>query len=274
MSADPFGSTDKLDAALLDAIAVRLEARGRHPAFAAMLAEYLEAMRIDEAASVLDLGCGTGLAARAIARRAGFAGRVTGIDLSPQLVQAAQRLAAEEGVAARVAFRAGDTRRLGLPHASFDAVVAHTLLSHVEDPLAVVREAAQLLKPGGMLGIFDGDYASLTFGNADAERGRAGDTALIGAIVTNPWVMRQMPRMLRAAGLQLVAAFPHVLAEVGDAEFWLSGIEMFRKLMAKAGTMSAEAADAWAASLVADAKNGVFFGASNYYSYVARRPAG
>jgi hypothetical protein len=44
--------------------------------------------------------------------------------------------------------------------------------------------------------------------------------------------------------------------------------------MAKAGTMSAEAADAWAASLVADAKNGVFFGASNYYSYVARRPAG
>jgi ubiquinone/menaquinone biosynthesis C-methylase UbiE len=272
VSADPFSSTDKLDPAMLDAIAARLEQRGRHPAFAAMLEGYLDAMGIGAAASVLDLGCGTGLAARAIARRKDFSGRVTAIDLSAHLVRAAQRLAAEEGLADRIAFRTGDTRRLDLVPASFDAVVAHTLLSHVEDPAEVVRQAAQLLKPGGMLGIFDGDYASLTFGNADAERGRAADAALIAGFVTSPWVMRQMPRMLRAAGLDMVACFPHVLAEAGCSDFWINAIDVYRKLVVKAGTMTAEAADAWAAALAEDAKGGVFFGSSNYYAYVAKRP--
>ena len=270
-SADPFAITDKLDSGILDVIASRLEARGRHPAFAAMLREYLEAMRVDEAQRVLDLGCGTGLAARAIAKRPEFSGMVLGIDLSPRFIETATRLAVEEGLHERLAFRAGDTRQLDFAEASFDAVVAHTLVSHVADPLSVVRLAARLLKPGGMLGVFDGDYASLTFGNADAERGRAGDEALIRAVVTSPRAMRQMPRMLRAAGLELVACFPHVLAEVGRAEFWLSGIEVYRRLIPKAGTMTEEEANAWAGALVKDAENGVFFGASNFYSYVARK---
>lgn len=270
-SADPFAATDKLDGAMLDAIATRLEARGKHPAFARMLQEYLDAMRIDQARNVLDLGCGTGLAARAVARRPGFQGTVTGVDLSPHLIEAATRLAAEEGLRERVVFRAGDTRKLELPDASFDAVVAHTLVSHLQDPLSAVQLAARLLKPGGMLGIFDGDYASLTFGNADAERGRACDEALIRALVTSPSAMRQMPRMLRAAGLEVVAWFPYVLAEVGRADFWLSGIEVYRRLVPKAGTMSEHEANAWAGDLLRDAENGVFFGASNFYSYVARR---
>ncbi len=268
---DPFAATDKLEAAMLDAIAARLEARGKHPAFAGMLQEYLDAMRIDEAQRVLDLGCGTGLAARAIARRPRFSGIVTGIDLSPHLIHAATRLATEEGLHDRVAFRAGDARQLDFPEGSFDAVVAHTLVSHVADPLSVVQLAARLLKPGGMLGIFDGDYASLTFGNVDDERGRECDAALIEALVTSPRAMRQMPRLLRGARLELVACFPHVLAEVGRADFWLSGIEVYRRLIPKAGTMTEEEANAWASALVKDSDSGVFFGASNFYSFVARK---
>jgi SAM-dependent methyltransferase len=268
---DPYAATDQLDDALIAVIVTRLEARGKHPAFARMLQDYLEAMRIDTARSVLDLGCGTGVAARAIARRQNFAGRVVGIDLSPALVATAARLAAEEGVG-RVEFRVGDTRTLALEDGAFDAVVAHTLLSHVADPLAVVREAARVVRPGGMLGLFDGDYASLTFGHADPARGKANDEALIRGIVTSPRVMRQMPRLLQAAGLQLVAAFPYVLAEMGHADYWLPGIESFRHLMAKAGVMTVAAADAWADALRRDSEAGVFFGASNYYGYVAQRP--
>jgi predicted TPR repeat methyltransferase len=96
---DPFARTDTLDDTLLQAIVARLEARGRHPFFAKMLQEYLGAMPIDAAKTVLDMGCGTGVAARAIARRPGFAGRITGIDLSTALVEAAGRLAKEDGVA-------------------------------------------------------------------------------------------------------------------------------------------------------------------------------
>lgn len=169
-------------------------------------------------------------------------------------------------------FRAGDTHSLDLPDRAFDAVVAHTLVSHVDDPLAVVKEAARAVKPGGMVGIFDGDYASLTFSHADPGRGKADDEALITAAVTSPRVMRQMPRLLCAAGLEPVAFFPYILAEVGKADFWLSGIESFRRLIPRAGVMSEEEAGAWADARLNDSEDGVFFGASNYYSYVAKRP--
>jgi SAM-dependent methyltransferase len=271
-SIDPFGRTDKLDDSVLEALVSRFEARGKHPLFSKMLHEYLDAMNPGSTATVLDMGCGTGLAARAIARRPGFSGRIAGVDLSSHLVAAAQRLAGEEGLAAHVQFRTGDVRRLDFADGTFDALVAHTLLSHVEDPLAVLREAARVVKPGGTIGIFDGDYASLTFDHVDPVKGKAHDEALIGAVVTNPRVMRQMPRMLRAAGLELVTSFSYVLAEVGTAGFWASAIETYRKLIPKAGMMTEDEANAWAAALRSDSDGGVFFGSSNYYAYLARRP--
>jgi ubiquinone/menaquinone biosynthesis C-methylase UbiE len=96
---DVFGMTDKLDETMLDVMVTRLEVRGRHPVFSKMLQDYLEAMAIDSATTVLDMGCGTGVAARAIALWAGFSGKVVGIDLSAYLTAAATRLAAEAGVA-------------------------------------------------------------------------------------------------------------------------------------------------------------------------------
>lgn len=269
---DVFGKTDSLPAPVLDVMAARLEVRGQHPGFRQMLHEYLDAMAIDTAPTILDLGCGTGVAARAIARRPGASGTVLGIDLSAHLVAVAQRRAEADGVSRQVAFRVGDTRSLDLPDEAFAAVVAHTLLSHVDDPQAVLREAARVVKRGGMVGLFDGDYASLTFSNADPVAGKVYDEAIQQSIVANPRVMRQMPSMLRAAGLELVRVFPSILAEVGSADFWASAIDSFRTLVPQAGVLSAEQFGAWADARLDESAAGVFFGASNYYAYVATRP--
>lgn len=80
-----------------------------------------------------------------------------------------------------------------------------------------------------------------------------------------------MPRLIRAAGLELVASFSYVLSEVGTAGFWSSAIETYRRLMPKAGVMTEAEADAWAEGLHSDSAAGVFFGSSNYYAYVAKR---
>lgn len=268
---DVYRITDKLDDLTLDVLVARLEARGKHPRFIGMMQEYLGAMGIDSAATVLDLGCGTGVGSRTIARREGFSGRVMGIDRSPYLTAAAKRLAEDEGLGSAVEFRTGDSHSLNLPGAAFDAVVAHTLISHVEAPLAVVKEIARIVKPGGKVGIFDGDYASLTFGTVDPGNGKAMDDTIIDALVTNPRVMREMPRLLREAGLVMVASFAHVVADIGKADFFAPGLQALARLLPKSGAMSESEARALVDALMKQSDAGTYFGASNFYSYVAVR---
>jgi ubiquinone/menaquinone biosynthesis C-methylase UbiE len=267
---DPYRITDKLEDPLLDVMVSRLEVRGNHWFFQKVLGEYLDAMDVDSATTVLDMGCGTGVAARTIARRANFSGRATGIDLSPYLVKAAKRLADEEGLGGRVEFRSGDSRELDFSNGTFDAVVAHTLVSHVQEALTVIKEAARVVRPGGLIAIFDGDYASMTFALDDPVESKRYDEALINAVVTSPRVMRQMPRLVQQAGLEMVRTFHYIMTEVGEGEFWLSAIDSFEKLAPKSGAMTEAEATSWANALREASDKGVFFGASNYYTYICR----
>jgi ubiquinone/menaquinone biosynthesis C-methylase UbiE len=269
---DVYGATDKLSDAILEVIATRLEARGKFQSFQKMMKEYLDVMSIDSAKTVLDLGCGTGVATRGIIQRKNFSGTITGIDLSSYLVKVANQLFEEDVKNGRVVFRTGDTRRLEIPDESFDAVVAHTLISHVDDPLATLKEAARIVMKGGMIGIFDGDYASLTFSHEDPIKGKEYDEAIIKALISNPRVMRQMPRFLRDAGLDIVKSFSHIIADYSKADYYTPAIESFRKLVPQSGTMTDEQINTWADARLEESEAGVFFGACNYYSYIAKRP--
>lgn len=272
VGSDPWNVTDRLESSILDAMITRLESRGANGFFQDMLNDYVDAMDIDGAALILDIGCGTGVASRQIARRDAFGGQVLGIDLSPYFVQAASKLAIDEGVDTCVRFQTGDTHGLGLKDAGFDAVIAHTLFSHLSDPLAVLREAKRVVRPGGLIGVFDGDYASLTFEQDDEVESKAGDERYISAVVAQPRVMRRMPRLAKELGLSLIKVFSYVLAETGRGDFWLSAIESFRKLGPSSGVVSSADAEAWADGLLRASEEGVFFGASNYYGYVLRCP--
>ncbi len=83
--------------------------------------------------------------------------------------------------------------------------------------------------------------------------------------------MRQMPQLLRDSGLELVAAFAYLVADIGRADFFEPAIKSFVKLLPKAGAMSDSQAAEWAATMTRRSEDGTSFGASNYYAYVARR---
>jgi SAM-dependent methyltransferase len=259
------------DEATLQRFVERLEFRGRDPKFVAYRDAYVAKLALAPMAHVLDLGCGTGVVTRALAGREGFSGRVIGIDQSPTLVACAQRLADDEGVAERTEFRVGDAHALNVADASMDAVVAHTTMSHLTDPLAVLKEAARVLRAGGAFAAFDGDYASWTFGYGDHAIARQMEDALLAAVVSKPRVMRDMPRLLRDAGLQLVDVEAHVYADVGQSTFFLGAAESYAPLVANSGLMPVERVDAWLAELRRASQDGVFFAACNYFAYVATR---
>ena len=99
-------------------------------------------------ASVLDVGCGGGILADAMARAGAV---VTGIDLAAKALRVAQ-LHALEAQTTGVHYREISAEGLAAEQAgSFDTVTCMEMLEHVPDPASVVRACASLVKPGGWM---------------------------------------------------------------------------------------------------------------------------
>jgi ubiquinone/menaquinone biosynthesis C-methylase UbiE len=103
-------------------------------------------------ARVLDLCSGSGASALPAAERVGPDGFVLGIDLAERLLTLARAKAAKRGLT-NIEFRTGDMLDLGLPAASFDAVVCVFGIFFVPDMAQAVRELWRLVRPGGKLAI-------------------------------------------------------------------------------------------------------------------------
>lgn len=96
--------------------------------------------------TVLDVGCGDGVLAVALAP---LAGHVLGVDLSPTMINAAQQRAQQQGVT-NVQFALGDIQQVALPADSFDLVISSFALHHT-DLVATLPRLTQAVRPGGWL---------------------------------------------------------------------------------------------------------------------------
>ncbi len=95
--------------------------------------------------TVLDVGCGGGVLAEAMATRGAT---VTGIDLTVKLLKVAELHSLESGV--EVTYRESTAEAWATEHAGqYDVVTCMEMLEHVPDPASVVRAVASLVKPGG-----------------------------------------------------------------------------------------------------------------------------
>ena len=101
---------------------------------------------------VLDVACGTGLVSLQAARAVGPRGQVLGVDLSGQMVDAAARRAADEGLP-NANFTRMDGEALALPDAGFDVALCALGLMYMPEPEQALQEMRRVLKPGGRLGL-------------------------------------------------------------------------------------------------------------------------
>jgi ubiquinone/menaquinone biosynthesis C-methylase UbiE len=96
---------------------------------------------------VLDVGCGDGKLAVELAQRGG--GQVAAVDVSPAMIEAARERA--KSLAVELDLQAASVQSLPFPDASFDIVVAFTILCFVQDAAPAFAEISRVLKPGGRL---------------------------------------------------------------------------------------------------------------------------
>lgn len=115
--------------------------------------------------SLLDVGCGPGTITADLAERVA-PGRVVALDESAKVLTEAEAVFAERGLST-VETKTGDAYRLPFPDDTFDVVHAHQVLQHLGDPVAALREARRVCRPGGTVAVRDADYAAMCWHRPD-----------------------------------------------------------------------------------------------------------
>jgi 2-polyprenyl-3-methyl-5-hydroxy-6-metoxy-1,4-benzoquinol methylase len=268
---DLFQSIDSLDAAAFQRVVDRLEWRGAYEPFVRMRNEYLDRIQLAPDASIHELGCGSGVVCRAFAKR--YQGRIVGSDFSRAFIDAAKRIAAAEGLGSRIEFKVTDAQNAGDADASYDAVVCHTLVSHVPSPDAVLGQAARLVKPGGTVVVFDGDYASLAFATGERALDAELSLAIQNAIAAQPLVMRELPGLAKAHGLRVADFMPHAIVEAGKADYFAGMAETFAPMAARQEIVAAGKVNRWLEGLRAASAAGSFYGTCVFATYLLKKGA-
>ena len=107
---------------------------------------WIDKLDLTDGAPVLDVGCGAGLMAVALARR-GFS--VSAIDSVPAMVQLTNQLARDHDVAGRVRTSLADAHDLPFPNGSYALVVGLGVLPWLHSPDRALEEMARVVRPGG-----------------------------------------------------------------------------------------------------------------------------
>lgn len=125
----------------------------------------LEELDIKNGDHVLDVGCGIGIQAQAMAKLAGESGRVVGTDLSNVMIEIAKSRAASSNLP--LEFFTADATAQPFPDQSFNCIRTERVLMYIKDTQAVLAEFKRLLKPGGRVVIFDFDWDAVVISHDD-----------------------------------------------------------------------------------------------------------
>jgi ubiquinone/menaquinone biosynthesis C-methylase UbiE len=264
---DVYATIQDADEAVQAQLADVLELRAADPQQRAMLEDYLHDLGLEGSARVLEIGCGTGPVARALAALP-QAREVVGLDPSEIFVERARRLANGDG---RVTFVVGDGRGLPFEDASFDAVVCHTSLCHIPSPERALVEAARVTVVGGRLAVFDGDYATTTVAIADRDPLQACADAVIETLVHDRYLVRHLPTLMRDAGWNVVGVRSHGYVETAEPRYMLTIVDRGADALVSGGRLGEEAADALKREARRRAECGEFFGHIAYASAIGTR---
>ena len=168
-----------------------------------------DSCHLDERARVADIACGKGTSAIYLAENYGC--KVVGIDISPDLIAQATRLAAKRRVKGLVDFLVGDALDLPFSDGEFDCAVSQAMLVLVADKRQAIREALRVTKPGGHLGWLELSWTR----SPTAEFLAAVSDVLCARCMRNVGTFQQWEELLSEVGVRDVRVLAHPLGRVG-----------------------------------------------------------
>jgi ubiquinone/menaquinone biosynthesis C-methylase UbiE len=110
---------------------------------------------------ILDIGCGPGTITVDLASYIPQ-GHITGLERVGDVLTQARALAKEKEVT-NIDFVVGDANALDYPDGTFDVVVCHQVLQHVQDPVGILKEMKRVAKVGGIVAVRESDYGSFVW---------------------------------------------------------------------------------------------------------------
>jgi arsenite methyltransferase len=151
--------------------------------------------------TVVDLGSGGGFDCFLAAKQVGEAGRVIGVDMTPDMLSQA-RMNAEKMGTTNVEFRLGEIENLPVADNTADIIMSNCVINLSPDKLKVYREAFRILKPGGRLAI--ADIVATAPLPAEIQQNLALVSACIGGAAT----IDSTQQMLHDAGFENISIKP------------------------------------------------------------------
>lgn len=246
-----------------------LENRGHTSGYLRVVGNVLDAARLQPGETLLEVGSGTGVLDRWMARRTAGANKITGVDVNRFFLQEAAALARKEGLGDLIDFREGTAEALPFADNTFDVALASTVIQRT-DADRMLAEMTRVTKPGGRVAIVGHahdmpQWVNLPLPTALKARLEAPGWHDAEAYPTGCDESSLYPRMLRA-GLTALQMFPQFAAF--DER---SRLEQMQASLLP--TLSPEDTQAWQAAVAQATAAGTFFVATPFHCAVGVKPA-
>ncbi|HEY2539665.1 MAG TPA: methyltransferase domain-containing protein [Stellaceae bacterium] len=259
--------TITLGGALLGSVA-SLEERGRS-GYIAVVRALLDALAIAPGESALEVGCGSGVIMRELARRTAGANRLIGRDMNPYLLREAQALARREGLLDHIDFGEGRAEALPLPDGAVDVAFSSTVFEESDADL-MLSEIVRVTRPGGRIGIVVRAIDMPFWINLPLDpalKAKVDAPGVIGGgMAPQGCADASLYRRLGALGLTGLKCFPQLVSVVPGSE----RIERYQHQILAALTPSE--AKVFCQAVAQAESDGTFFIAQAYHCAVATKP--
>ena len=235
---DVYATITEAERSVLDSLADVIEVRAADPQQQAIRAAYLSQIDFPTDARVLEVGCGPGPVARALAVWPGV-GEVVGLDPSPRFLELARELA---GDIRNLTFVEGDARcSLPLDDATFDVVVFHTALCHIPGPerrarRSLPRPAPERLRSRSSTATTRRRPAP----SATPTRSSRASMRPCAFLVHDRWIVRRLVKLVEEAGFDGVTLRSHGYVEAPSLGYMLALVDRGADILSNSGRIGAD----------------------------------